>query len=159
MYPMTTNGISQLQKQLKDLIENERPKVIKDIARAREYGDLSENAEYHAARERQRFIENQIEKIQRKVANAQIIDVSALEGTRIVFGAYITLFDEDKEELLEYQIVGEDEADLSQKKVSIISALSKGLIGKEEGDSIELSTPRGEKHYTIKKVSYRGFNT
>lgn len=157
MYPMTTNGISQLQKQLQHLLDNERPKVIKDIARAREYGDLSENAEYHAARERQRYIENQIEKIQHRIANAQVIDISTLEGTRIVFGAFVTLFDENKEELFHYQIVGEDEADLSQKKISISSALGKGLIGKEEGDSIELSTPGGEKHYTVKQVSYRGF--
>lgn len=157
MYPMTTNGISQLQKQLQHLLDNERPKVIKDIARAREYGDLSENAEYHAARERQRYIENQIEKIQHRIANAQVIDISTLEGTRIVFGAFVTLFDENKEELFHYQIVGEDEADLSQKKISISSALGKGLIGKEEGDSIELSTPGGEKHYTVRQVSYRGF--
>lgn len=155
---MTTNGLSQLQKQLQDLLDNERPKVIQDIARARQYGDLSENAEYHAARERQRFIESTIEKLKNRIANAQVIDISTLEGTRIVFGAYVTLFDEDKEEIVHYQIVGEDEADLNQKKISLISALAKGLIGKEEGNSIELSTPRGEKHYTIKKVSYRGFD-
>lgn len=155
MIPMTPRGLGQLQKELQSLLTVDRPAVIEDIARARQYGDLSENAEYHAAREKQRTIEDRIRQLEHKINNASVIDVSTLTGPKIVFGAVVSLYDEDKMESLTYQIVGMDEADLAQKKIAIDSALARELIGKEEGASIELATPRGEKHYFIEKVEYR----
>jgi transcription elongation factor GreA len=155
MIPMTPRGLGRLQKELQSLMTIERPAVSEEIARARQYGDLSENAEYHAAREKQRHIEDRIRQLEYKINNASVIDVATLSGPKIVFGAIVTLFDEDKCESSTYQIVGIDEADLAQKKIAIDSALSRELIGKEEGMHIELATPRGEKHYTIKKVEYK----
>lgn len=155
MIPMTTRGLGQLQKELQSLISIDRPAVIEDIARARQYGDLSENAEYHAAREKQRQIEDRIRQLEYKISNADVIDVSTLTGPKIVFGAIVTLYDEDKKENITYQIVGVDEADLIERKIAINSVLARELIGKEAGTSIELSLPRGEKHYLIQKVEYR----
>lgn len=155
MIPMTPRGLGQLQKELQSLLNIDRPAVIEDIARARQYGDLSENAEYHAAREKQRHIEDRIRQLENKINNASVIDVSTLTGPKIVFGAIVTLYDEDKMESSTYQIVGIDEADLAQKKIAIDSALARELIGKEEGVNIELATPRGEKHYMIQKVEYK----
>jgi transcription elongation factor GreA len=155
MIPMTPRGLGRLQKELQSLMTIERPAVSEEIARARQYGDLSENAEYHAAREKQRHIEDRIRQLEYKINNASVIDVASLSGPKIVFGAIVTLYDEDKKESTTYQIVGIDEADLAQKKIAIDSALSRELIGKEEGAHIELATPRGEKHYTIEKVEYK----
>jgi transcription elongation factor GreA len=155
MFPMTPHGLSQLQKELRDLVTKDRPQVIEEIARARKYGDLSENAEYHAAKEKQRYIENRIRDLEHKAANAQVVDLSTLSGPQIVFGAYVTLYDEDKEESITYQIVGQDEADLTQKKIAINSILARALIGKEEGMTVDVITPRGEKFYRIDAVSYR----
>jgi transcription elongation factor GreA len=155
MIPMTPRGLGQLQKELQSLLTIDRPAVIEDIARARQYGDLSENAEYHAAREKQRYIEDRIRQLEHKINNANVIDVATLSGPKIVFGAIVTLYDEDKMKSSTYQIVGMDEADLAQKKIAIDSALARELIGKEEKASIELSTPGGEKHYVIEKVEYK----
>ena len=155
MFPMTPHGLSQLQKELRELIAKDRPQVIEEIARARKYGDLSENAEYHAAKEKQRYIENRIRDLEYKSANAQVVDLSTLSGPQIVFGAYVTLYDEEKEDSVTYQIVGQDEADLTQKKIAINSVLARALIGKEQGMTIEVITPRGEKFYRIDGVSYR----
>ena len=151
---MTAHGLSRLQKELRTLLTEERPKIIAEIARARQYGDFSENAEYHAALEKQRYLERRIQELEYKIENAQVIDLSTLSGPKIVFGATITLYDEDLGNRLVYQIVGIDEADLSQKKIAINSALARELIGKEEGMSIELFTPRGEKHYLVERVQY-----
>jgi transcription elongation factor GreA len=153
-FPMTPHGYNQLRKKLDLLKTQDRPAVIEDIARAREYGDLSENAEYHAAREKQTQLERQIYELDVQLSNAQILDTSMHEGADIVFGAIVTLFDEDRNERITYQIVGETEADLKEKKIAITSALARALIGKEAGSSFELRTPGGERHYVIEKVSY-----
>lgn len=153
-YPMTLQGFQKLKKELTTLISVDRLDIVEEIARARGYGDLSENAEYHAAREKQRHIEDRINHLETRIANAQVIDTSILKGPQIVFGAVVTLYDEDKEEQMTYQIVGVDEAELKEQKIAITSALARELIGKEEGMSIELVTPRGEKHYTIERVQY-----
>lgn len=153
MLPMTAQGLSQLQKELRDLM-SKRPLISEEIARARQYGDLSENAEYHAAREKQRWTEERIREIQEKISQAQVIDISELSGTKIIFGSFVTLHDEDRQERHTYQIVGVDEADLAQKKIAITSALARELIGKEKGMNIELITPGGEKHFFIENVSY-----
>jgi transcription elongation factor GreA len=153
---MTPQGLVQLQKELTLYLTVKRPAVIEEIERARQYGDLSENAEYHAAREKQRYTEDRIRELEFKISNAQVVDLSTLSGPKIVFGAIVTLLDQEKNEHSTYQIVGVDEADLSQRKLAINSALARELIGKEEGVSFELSTPRGEKLYTIERVSYPG---
>lgn len=154
MNPITAQGFERIQKELRQLLTVDRPVIIEEIARARKYGDLSENAEYHAAREKQRFIEHRIQQLEKSLSQSQVIDISSLQGPRIVFGATVTLFDEDKKETMTYQIVGVDEADLKYKRLSIAAALARELIGKEEGDVIEMMTANGEKTYTIKKVEY-----
>lgn len=154
MIPMTTQGFVQLQKELRHLVTVERPAIISEIVRARQFGDLSENAEYHAAREKQRYVEKRIQDIESRLSNAQVIDISNLSGPRIVFGATVVLFNEDKKEYSAYQIVGVDEADLKEKKLGIDSVLARELIGKEEGMTIEVSTLSGEKVYRIERVHY-----
>ncbi len=154
MIPMTPNGLSQLQKELQRLLTEERPLVIEEISRARQHGDLSENAEYDAAKEKQRHIEGRIRQMEHKISHANVIDVASLSGPKIVFGATVTLRDENTDDVLCYQIVGVDEADLEQCKIAINSALARELIGKEEGATIEFVTPRGEKHYFVEKVVY-----
>jgi transcription elongation factor GreA len=151
---MTPNGLSQLQKELQRLLTEERPLVIEEISRARQHGDLSENAEYDAAKEKQRHIEGRIRQMEHKISHANVIDVASLSGPKIVFGATVTLRDENTDDVLCYQIVGVDEADLEQCKIAIDSALARELIGKEEGATIEFVTPRGEKHYFVEKVVY-----
>jgi transcription elongation factor GreA len=153
--PMTVEGYTTLDEELKRLKTLERPAVIAAISEARSHGDLSENAEYHAAKERQGWIEGQIAEIEDKMARAQVIDVSKLSGTQVKFGATVSLIDEDTEEEARYQIVGEHEADVKQGRVSITSPLARAMIGKEGGDVVEVNTPGGVKAYEITKVEWR----
>lgn len=153
---MTAGGLLRLQEELKHLKNVERHAVIKAIAEAREHGDLSENAEYHAARERQGFIEGRIKELEDKTARAEVIDVSKLSGKDIKFGAIVTLIDDETEEKISYQIVGVDEADIKKGLLSIISPLARALIGKSEGDTCDITTPgKGHKSYEIVEVVYR----
>lgn len=151
--PMTQAGFARLEDELKTLRTIERPAIIKAIAEAREHGDLSENAEYHAAREKQSFIEGRIRELEAIIAKAQVIDVAGLSGA-IKFGATVDLVDEDTDEKKTYQIVGEAEADLERGLLNMKSPLARALIGKEEGDSVEVVTPRGEKGFEILAVRY-----
>ncbi len=153
--PMTAEGLARLEEELRHLKNTARPEAIRAIAQAREHGDLSENAEYHAARERQGFIEGRLSELEDKIARAEVIDVSKLSGKTVKFGAKVTLIDEDTEEKLSYQIVGEDEADVKQGRLAITSPLARALIGKSAGDSVEVNTPRGEKAYEIRRVRFR----
>ncbi|WP_374579092.1 transcription elongation factor GreA, partial [Phenylobacterium sp.] len=143
--PMTAEGWQALDDELKRLKTVERPAVIAAIAEARSHGDLSENAEYHAAKERQGWIEGQIAEIEDRMARAQVIDVSKLSGSQVKFGATVSVVDEDTEEEARYQIVGEHEADVKQGKISIVSPLARAMIGKETGDVVEVNTPGGGK--------------
>jgi transcription elongation factor GreA len=152
--PMTAEGYQALDAELKRLKTVERPTVIQAIAEARTHGDLSENAEYHAAKERQAFIETRLAEIEDKIARAQIIDVSKLSGKQVKFGATVQLLDEDSGEKSKYKIVGEDEADVKAGKVSITSPIARAMIGKEEGDVVEVMAPGGAKSYEIVKVKY-----
>ncbi|OSP55661.1 transcription elongation factor GreA [Pseudoruegeria sp. SK021] len=151
--PMTRAGHSALDGELKKLKSIERPLVIKAIAEAREHGDLSENAEYHAAREKQSFIEGRIKELESVLGRADIIDISRMTGT-IKFGATVKLVDEDTDEEKIYQIVGEPEADIEHGKLNIRSPLARALIGKDEGDSVVVRTPGGERSYEILAISY-----
>ncbi len=151
---MTAGGYSALDEELKRLKTLERPAVIAAISEAREHGDLSENAEYHAAKERQGWIEGRIAEIEDKIARAQVIDVSKLSGTQIKFGATVSVVDEDTEEEARYQIVGEHEADVRGGRVSITSPIARAMIGKEMGDVVEVNTPGGVKAYEILKVEW-----
>ena len=153
--PMTLDGFERLEEELKRLKTVERPEIIKAIATAREHGDLSENAEYHAAKERQSFNEGRISEIENKIANAEIIDVSKLSGKIVKFGAKIKLTDEDTDEDSSYQIVGEHEADINNGFLSINAPLARALIGKTVGDSVEVVTPKGSKGYELIKVSFK----
>ena len=152
---MTAEGYSRLEEELKHLKATERPAVIRAIAEAREHGDLSENAEYHAARERQSFIEGRVAELEDKIARAEVIDVTKLSGKQVMFGATVTLVDEDTEEKATYQIVGEDESDIKARRLSISSPLARALIGKTVKDSVEVSTPGGSKSYEIVKVAFK----
>ncbi|MTI08723.1 MULTISPECIES: transcription elongation factor GreA [Curvivirga] len=152
--PVTLKGYETLQAELKNLKSVERPAVIQAIAEAREHGDLSENAEYHAAREKQSFIEGRILELEDKTSRADVIDPSKMEGETIRFGATVTVVDCDTDEEKEYQIVGELEADINNGKISLASPLAKGLIGKSAGDAFELHTPGGSKEYEIEEVKY-----
>jgi transcription elongation factor GreA len=153
--PMTADGFQRLEEELRHLKMNERPAVIRQIAEAREHGDLSENAEYHAARERQSFIEGRVGELEDKISRAEIIDVSKLSGKQIKFGATITVVDEDTDEKNSYQIVGPDEADIREKRLSITSPLARAVIGKKVGDTVEVTTPNGSKSYEIVKVAFK----
>lgn len=151
--PMTRAGHTALDTELRTLKSVERPAVIKAIAEAREHGDLSENAEYHAARERQSFVEGRIKELEAMLSLAEVIDPSKLSGA-VKFGATVTLVDEDTDEEKTYQIVGEAEADIERGLLNIRSPLARALIGKDEGDSVEVRTPGGEKSYEVIKVEY-----
>ncbi len=150
---LTRAGHTALNDELKHLKSVERPAVIRSIAEAREHGDLSENAEYHAAREKQSFIEGRVKELEGIIGLAEVIDPTKLSGP-IKFGATVKLVDEDTDEEKSYQIVGEPEADLEKGKLNIKSPLARALIGKEEGDSIEVHTPGGEKSYEILEIDY-----
>ena len=152
--PLTRAGHTALNAELKELKSVERPAVIKAIAEAREHGDLSENAEYHAAREKQSFIEGRVKELEGILSLADVIDTSKLSGP-IKFGAHVEIVDEDTDEEKSYQIVGEPEADIERGLLNIKSPLARALIGKEEGDSIEVRTPGGEKSYEVLSVTYR----
>ena len=153
--PMTAAGYAALNEELKDLKSIQRPDVIRAIAEAREHGDLSENAEYHSARERQSFIEGRIKELEGLISRAEVIDPSKLSGSQIKFGATITVADEDTDEEKTYQIVGETEADVAAGKLNIRSPLARALIGKEPGDSVEVMTPGGGKSYEVISVEFR----
>ncbi len=152
--PLTRAGFDALDKELKILKSEERPAVIRAIAEAREHGDLSENAEYHAAREKQSFIEGRVKELEGILSLADVIDPASLSGT-IKFGATVTLVDEDTDEEKTYQIVGEPEANIEKGLLNLKSPLSRALIGKEEGDSVEVKTPGGEKCYEILNIAYK----
>jgi transcription elongation factor GreA len=152
--PMTGEGYDTLDEELKRLKTAERPSVIAAISEARAHGDLSENAEYHAAKERQGWIEGRIAEIEDKMARAQVIDVTKLSGKQVKFGATVTVVDEDTEEEARYQIVGEHEADIKRGRLALTSPLARGMIGKESGDAVEVSTPSGIKAYEILKVEW-----
>lgn len=152
--PMTASGFARLEEELRYLKTTARPEVIRAIAEARAHGDLSENAEYHAARERQSFIEGRVAELEDKVARAEVIDVASLNGNTVKFGATVTLVDEDTEAETAYQLVGEMEADVKEGRLSITAPLARALIGKEVGDSVEVMTPAGSKAYEILKVQY-----
>ncbi|MBQ1542181.1 transcription elongation factor GreA [Caulobacter sp. CCUG 60055] len=152
--PMTGEGYQTLDEELKRLKTQERPAVIAAISEARSHGDLSENAEYHAAKERQGWIEGRIAEIEDKLARAQVIDVSKLSGGQVKFGATVSVVDEDTEEEARYQIVGDHEADVKLGKISLSSPLSRAMIGKEVGDVVEVNTPGGVKAYAILKVEW-----
>jgi transcription elongation factor GreA len=153
--PMTAEGHATLQDELRNLKTVERPAVIKAIAAAREHGDLSENAEYHAARERQSFIEGRIGELEDANKRAEIIDTSKIKGKTVRFGAKVKLADEDTGNEITYQLVGEFEADLKKKKISITSPLGKALIGREAEDSVEVQTPKGVRYYEIVSVRFK----
>lgn len=153
--PMTKLGFDRLEEELKNLKSVERPAVVKAIAEAREHGDLSENAEYHAAREKQSFIEGRIQELEYKVSHADVIDVSQLDGKDVKFGATVTLIDDDTDEEVIYQIVGEDEANIKAGLLSVTAPLARALIGKSVKDTVEVTTPKGTKGYEIAKVAYR----
>jgi len=153
--PLTRRGAEKLREELERLKNVERPRVIQAIAEAREHGDLKENAEYHAAREQQSFIEGRIQEIEAKLSNAQIIDVTQMENTgKVIFGATVVLADEDTGEEVTYQIVGDDEADIKEGRISVSSPIARALIGKEEGDVATVAAPGGEKEYEIVEVRY-----
>jgi transcription elongation factor GreA len=153
--PMTLEGYRALDEELKRLKSVERPSVIQAISDARGHGDLSENAEYHAAKDRQGFIEARLAEIEDKLSRAQVIDVTKLSGNTVKFGAKVTVYDEDTEEKSIYQIVGEDEADVRDGKVSITSPLARALIGKEKGDVVEVAAPGGSKSYEIMNIRWK----
>ena len=153
--PVTTKGYDALNEELKDLKSVQRPEIIRAIAEAREHGDLSENAEYHAARERQSFIEGRVKELEGIISRADVIDPAKLSGDNIKFGATVALVDEDTDEEKTFQIVGEPEADIETGKLNMKSPLARALIGKEEGDSIEVMTPGGGKSYEVLSVAYK----
>lgn len=151
--PMTRSGFAALERELGELKSKERPAIIRQIAEAREHGDLSENAEYHAAREKQGFIEGRIKELESVLSRAEVIDTSKLTGS-VKFGAVVHLVDEDTDEERTYQIVGEAEANIESGLLNIRSPLARALIGKDEGDSVEVRTPGGERGYEVVAVRY-----
>jgi transcription elongation factor GreA len=151
--PMTPGGVQKLRDELVRLKE-ERPKISKEIGVAREHGDLSENAEYHAAKERQGMVEARIKDIEDKLARSEVIDPASLDGSRVQFGAKVTLFNLDSEDEVTYQIVGADEADIEQGTISVSAPLARALIGKEAGDEINVKLPAGTRRFEISDVEY-----
>jgi len=152
--PMTREGFDALDRELRDLKSVQRPAVIRSIAEAREHGDLSENAEYHAAREKQRFLEGRVKELESVLGRAEVIDPSKLSGS-IKFGATVTVVDEDTEEEHTYKIVGEVEANIEAGLLNMKSPLARALIGKDEGDSVDVVTPRGTRSYEVLRIEYR----
>jgi transcription elongation factor GreA len=155
--PMTVLGAQKLREELQKLKSIERPRIIEAIAEARSHGDLKENAEYHAAREQQSFIEGRILEIEGKLSMAQVIDVTQMENSgKVIFGTTVSVIntDTDTEEAITYKIVGEDEADIQEKKISVTSPIARSLVGKYAGDRVEAITPQGKVHYEIVDVKY-----
>ncbi|MCS5564291.1 transcription elongation factor GreA [Marinobacter qingdaonensis] len=153
--PMTKAGETRLREELQKLKTEDRPRVIAAIADAREHGDLKENAEYHAAREQQSFVEGRIQEIEGKLASAQVIDVTTMENTgKVIFGTTVHLLNMDSDEQVRYQIVGEDEADIKAGKISISSPIARALVGKNEGDVVAIRVPSGTVEYEIEEVEY-----
>jgi len=152
--PMTKKGFDKLQEELERLRKVDRPRNIKDIEEARGHGDLSENAEYHAAKERQGFIEGRMQEIQGKLAHSQVIDTSKLSNEKVVFGATVVLLDQDSEEEKKYTLVGTDEADLKEGKISVISPVGKALIGHRVGDVVSIRVPAGTVDYEVLDISF-----
>jgi len=154
--PLTARGAELLRDELKRLKTVDRPRVVRAIAEARAHGDLRENAEYHAAKEQQGFIEGRIREIEGKLSHAQVIDVGKVDAKgRVVFGATVVLFDNGNEAEITYQIVGEDEADIRDGRISYTSPIARALIGKQEGDEITVRTPAGDRYYEILEVRYK----
>jgi transcription elongation factor GreA len=153
--PMTAEGFANLEAEIKHLKAVERPRIIKAIAEARSHGDLAENAEYHAAKEQQGITEARVADLEDKLSRADIIDVSKLKGDQVMFGATVTLLDEDTEEKVKYRIVGELEANVKQGKISITSPIARALLGKRKRDVVEVSTPGGGKSYEVLRVSFK----
>ncbi len=153
--PMTVDGAARLQKELEQLTRVSRRQIIDAIAEARAHGDLKENAEYHAAKEQQSFVETRIQDIEAKLSNAQIIDIHKMPNTgRIIFGVTVDLINLDTDEKIRYQLVGEDEADIKNGKISVNSPVARALIGKSQGDTAEVKTPAGVLSYEIEAVLY-----
>ena len=152
--PMTADGYDNLQKELKKLLNEDRPNIIEAIAEARSHGDLSENAEYQYAKEQQSLIEGKIVDLESAISRAEIIDVKSLEGKDIKFGATVEIEDDDSGEIATYQIVGDYESDIKNNKLSVSSPLARGLINKLVDDVVEINSPKGQKSYTIKSVKY-----
>ena len=152
--PITKPGLARLKDELKRLKGVERPKIVKEIAEARSHGDLSENAEYHAAKEKQSHLEGRILQVEDWIARAEVIDITKLKGDRVVFGATVTLSDSDSGDEVRYRVVGELEADLKQGKISIASPIARAMIGKQEGDVVKVKTPGGEREYEINAVEF-----
>ena len=153
-FPMTSEGFKKLKLELEDLKNTQRPMVIKAIAEAREHGDLSENAEYHAAREKQSFIEGKIGDLESKISRAQVIDTTSLNNSRVTFGTTVELLDLETNSNHVYTIVGVDEADIEKQLISVNAPLSKAMINKEVGNVVEVSTPNGPKEYQVKSISF-----
>ncbi|GAA6144296.1 transcription elongation factor GreA [Thalassolituus maritimus] len=154
-YPMTVEGEQALRDELKQLKTVERPKVIQDIADAREHGDLKENAEYHAAREQQGFIEGRIQDIEGKLSNSQVIDIKSIPHSgKVLFGTTVTIINVETDEEVEYRIVGDDEADIKNNRISVSSPIARALIGKEEGDTVVVNIPSGTVEYEIDEVKH-----
>ena len=156
-FPITQQGYDKLEQEIKQLKHIERPAIIESIATAREFGDLSENAEYHAAREKQSFIEGRILDLEDKFSRSEIIDISKLSADSVKFGATVKIIDDDTEEENTYLVVGEYEADISKKRISTKSPLAKALIGKSIGDIVEVTTPKGGKAFEIIEISFQNF--
>ncbi len=152
--PMTKGGLLRLKEELKRLKNVERPKIVKEIAEARSHGDLSENAEYHAAKEKQSHVEGRIAQVEHWIASAEVIDLSKHQGDRVVFGATVTLEEVESGDPVTYRIVGELEADLKQGRISVTSPIARALIGRSEGDTVKVRTPGGEKEYEIQAVAF-----
>jgi transcription elongation factor GreA len=152
--PMTATGLKSLEDELNQLKNVDRHEIIKHIAEARAHGDLSENAEYHAAKEKQSFIEGRVIELEDMIGRADVIDVSKMSGNTVKFGATVTLADEDTDEKKKYQIVGDHEADIKKGRISISSPIARALIGKSKGDSVEVAAPGGARSYEILKVEF-----
>ncbi len=153
--PMTKAGIQKLKEELQRLKHEERPKAVEAIATAREHGDLAENAEYDAAKEQQAFIESRIRELEDKIARARVIDPAEIDMETVAFGATVTLVDETAGNRVSYQIVGDDEADIKDNKISINAPLARALIGREEGEMVEVQAPGGTRNYTLEAIEYK----
>ena len=153
--PMTAEGYATMQSELQHMKQHERPRIIHAIEEARAHGDLSENAEYHAAKEAQGWNETKIQELEDKMSRAEVIDPSALSGVTVKFGARLELIDQDTDAMVHYQIVGDFEADVKKGRISLSSPIARALIGKKQGDSVEVITPGGSRGYEIKKVAWK----